>query len=305
MQLHYDFAKKQESCQTEDILNQLNIQKSKADMLQSMVDTLQNENEQLKASAVSTATDLNDRTQRLHGDKDILRDKIDKLGGKINKLQDERIRLKDDLHLKDLQLRSAETLEQRIKDKFAEVSQLNIDLAKLKSKEVEKSEKLKKALAELAAGRVTQIFQSKEVASLKDRVSQLKGDKKAFWKLRQDMTRYVTHLDLAFGEFRVYTCSHNRLKSLPDGNNSTCEHDADSLAWEMFGDWRHDTVFMDEYSRFRAEIVSHHYLHEQKDWGRGDYWRKIENTRRYFFFPYVTGSLIPTVKNVDRSRRAN
>lgn len=103
------------------ILSEMGVQKSRADKLQSMVNILQNENQQLKVSTAATATSFNDRIHQLHDEKDSLREKHDQLVDKIDNLQDERHRLKEDLRQKDRELHSMKTLELRIKDQVAEV----------------------------------------------------------------------------------------------------------------------------------------------------------------------------------------
>lgn len=158
-----------------------------------------------------------------------------------------------------------------LKSRVAEVEQLKVNLAILENWNAEMSEKLKKALADLKVAHNTQEFQSKEVASLYSKATQNESDAKDTRQLKKDIARYITHLDLAYEEFRVYTCSHKDPERLPDGNKSTREHDASSLAWEMFGAWQHDSVFRDEYCRFRAKLYAHHYWHEKYDPGRGNH----------------------------------
>ncbi|KAK7181278.1 hypothetical protein PSPO01_12755 [Paraphaeosphaeria sporulosa] len=161
---------------------------------------------------------------------------------------------------------------------------------------------LSSALTELRGARDPQRCQSKNIAYLKSKNSHPGGDVQVTWELKRDIAFYFTQLDLAHQNYRIFTCSHNRLANLPDGNKSTRQHDAGFTASDMFRNWQHDKVFIEEYRQHRAYLTKHHSAHQQNDPGRGDHAHQIQETCKYPITNSPIALLITTVIALDGYR---
>jgi hypothetical protein len=82
-------------------------------------------------------------------------------------------------------------------------------------------------------------------------------------KLNYDIGFFITHLDLAEANFRVFNCRHTNYKKIPTGEASTRKHTAGSIATEYYNDWNKDPAFIREYKDARSGLVGHHRKHEQ------------------------------------------
>ncbi|USP78314.1 uncharacterized protein yc1106_05588 [Curvularia clavata] len=88
----------------------------------------------------------------------------------------------------------------------------------------------------------------------------------------RDVADFVTHLDLAAEEVRVYTCYHNNLKEItPKSDKSTRIKPMGMIANEMYKNWADDERFKEEYQQARKAICNHHGAHEKAGHVNGDY----------------------------------
>lgn len=115
---------------------------------------------------------------------------------------------------------------------------------------------------------------SPPVIRLKADVARLKKDVKAqndkISALKRDIAFYVTHLDLAAEDIRVYTCGHDDLRNILNDQNATREKNAAIVATEFFRDWEDDADFLVKYNAARQCVLDHHRAHERMKQGRGD-----------------------------------
>jgi hypothetical protein len=87
---------------------------------------------------------------------------------------------------------------------------------------------------------------------------------------KRDIAYYITHLDLAAEDLRVYTCPHDGLRDISNDQSSTREKTAGILANDMYHDWKDDAPFMRAYNSERHHVLKHHRVHERdKPQGRG------------------------------------
>lgn len=123
--------------------------------------------------------------------------------------------------------------------------------------------------------------ESAQVGRLRGDIANLRTEKKDLenqrrtWKL--NLAKYITELDLADANLRVFTCSHNALSSIPDDKNATREKSASLIATDIFKDWVIDAESMEEYNYERQYFLSHHRAHEAVNQGRGDPSWKLKN----------------------------
>ncbi|CAO2653255.1 Nn.00g026660.m01.CDS01 [Neocucurbitaria sp. VM-36] len=114
---------------------------------------------------------------------------------------------------------------------------------------------------------------SRKVDRLKDDITKLRNGKQELEKsinsLKLDIAFYITQMDLV--GCRVFTCKHNDLSSVPDGQNSTRENAVWHIASEFFRDWENDNEFIEEYNGVRGYFLDHHRAHERVNQGRGDF----------------------------------
>jgi hypothetical protein len=100
-----------------------------------------------------------------------------------------------------------------------------------------------------------------EVKALHEKISDLK------WQIGF----YITDLDLAQANFRVFTCRHEHFHDIPDGRKSTREKTAGLIANEFFKNCQNDAGFIKEYSDARLAVLNHHRAHEKADQGRANW----------------------------------
>jgi chromosome segregation ATPase len=83
----------------------------------------------------------------------------------------------------------------------------------------------------------------------------------------------IADLDICCNEdyVRVFTCHHDHLSHVPDGNHSTREKAYGVLAWDLYGELRWDADFMKDYMNARQYILDHHRAHERVKQGRANY----------------------------------
>ncbi|KAF1919242.1 hypothetical protein BDU57DRAFT_568584 [Ampelomyces quisqualis] len=104
--------------------------------------------------------------------------------------------------------------------------------------------------------------------------------------LNYDIGFFITHLDLANADCRIFTCRHDNYKNIPKGQASAHKHDAGTIATEYFNDWKKDPEFIKEYKDARVGLVDHHRQHERAGEGRAE----------------AASSIKSTLENIDRSR---
>lgn len=123
---------------------------------------------------------------------------------------------------------------------------------------------------------------SPQVGRLKGDITKLRTEKKDLHKhskaLKADIAYYITQLDLADANLRVFTCRHESTDNIPDGQNTTREKTAALIATEFFKDWDNDDDFIKEYNAMRQYCLEHHRAHERANQGRGDLSWKLRNT---------------------------
>jgi hypothetical protein len=90
-----------------------------------------------------------------------------------------------------------------------------------------------------------------------------------FNDIRRCIAWHINDLDLSKGNIRVFTCSHENLRDVPDGQNSTCEMTVRRIADDLYQEWRDDNKFIKEYNNARRTLLAHHRAHEKAEQGRG------------------------------------
>lgn len=117
--------------------------------------------------------------------------------------------------------------------------------------------------------------------SLKGSISALKKEGKELSsqnsQLKRHIAWYIAQLDLADNQCRVFTCGHDSLDNLLDGQKATRQKTAGLLATEIFDDWSQDADFITEYHNMRQYLIDHHGAHERTGLGRGERAVRLEN----------------------------
>ncbi|KAJ4304584.1 hypothetical protein N0V90_000110 [Kalmusia sp. IMI 367209] len=281
------------------------------DHLRSKVEDLNNENQQLKQSNNDSHdlrtenAHLMDRIDKLLIEKDKDKDRIRRLSSEIpclsetnDQLDAEITRKCDENSRLSLQIYSLEAENGGLK---SEVTALTLANQSYKKKETENTKELGKLGAQnaelivnLDAAKAIETTLRYQKTTTYDENVQLRATNKTqhneivalkaqlttspdVVRLKTDLAFYVTQLDLADHEARVFTCQHNRLKDVPDGKKSTREKDLGVIAQEMFQGWAHDQQFVDEYQKARQFVINHHRAHERQDVGRGDWAWELKN----------------------------
>jgi hypothetical protein len=89
--------------------------------------------------------------------------------------------------------------------------------------------------------------------------------------LRWDIGFYITDLDLAAADMRVFTCRHRKFSDIPDAAHSTREKNAWVVACDFFNEYQYDNEFLAEYNQARSFTLKHHRAHEAVSQGRADW----------------------------------
>ncbi|KAF1842962.1 uncharacterized protein K460DRAFT_340560 [Cucurbitaria berberidis CBS 394.84] len=115
---------------------------------------------------------------------------------------------------------------------------------------------------------------SPQLARLKGDITKLKKDKEDLGRsihvLKGNIAYYITHLDLADANFRVFACRHEGgLDAVPDKQNTTRQKTALQIATEFFKEYADDGHFISEYHDVRQYLLEHHRAHERVGQGRG------------------------------------
>jgi len=122
---------------------------------------------------------------------------------------------------------------------------------------------------------------SGQINQLKTTNTRLKAEKKDLNKLigslKTDIAYYLTQFDIADGNYRVFTCSHEHLSNVPDGNHSTQEKQPRHIAKSFFLDWAHDAEFLEKYGNHRQYLLDHHRAHQAAHQGRGNHSSELYN----------------------------
>jgi hypothetical protein len=243
---------------------------AQASVLQSKVDTLQSENQQLQQSTTAATNMMMNRLDRFYADKDSDKEQI-------QRLSEERLRLSDEL-LKTVQAQ-LKTVEAQLDDKVDEVETLKCKLATIGTLNAAQSEKLSATCAELKEARDTIEANCKEIISLKSPAIILQRDEQEASRIKRKIALFVTQLDLGYYGYRMWTCRHDKLSDIPDRyRKSTRFHDMSLVARGLFSDWAKDQEFMDHYHKERQIVISHHQAHDHADPGRGVGASEVTNT---------------------------
>jgi hypothetical protein len=109
---------------------------------------------------------------------------------------------------------------------------------------------------------------STEDAKLK---AEIKDLSKKIRSLKWDIGFYITDLDLAAADMRVFTCRHRKFSDIPDAAHSTREKHAGVVAFDFFNEYQYDNEFLAEYNQARSLTLKHHRAHEAVSQGRADW----------------------------------
>ncbi|KAF2449899.1 hypothetical protein P171DRAFT_480955 [Karstenula rhodostoma CBS 690.94] len=281
---------KMEALASEAALNRVRAYEDEVNALQSQVNILQSENQQLAVST-TTVTGLMDRLEQSHKESNDDKVQIERLSQERLRL-DEDVRRKDDanakLHEKVLQsadklsllqhqLGRLSTVEAQLNEKGTELKTLRNSMEILSTEKNTQFQELCFARAELKESLNTNENHCKEMAALKTQVTVPQTDEEKNAQLKRSIALCVTRFDLGWDHSRVFSCKHDNLSYVRDGNKSTCQFNAKESVDDMFWEWSDDDDFIDKYRETRQYFIDHHRAHERDDPGRGEWAEYLKN----------------------------
>ncbi|KAF9741621.1 hypothetical protein PMIN01_01160 [Paraphaeosphaeria minitans] len=248
----------------EAALHRIEAYKGEVNMLQLKLNTLQNENQQLKMSPATVAglmycntksrneSNVSDKAQIEGSPQDhlriveVLRRKDDVNATLLGKM----LQSANKISLLQFQLGLLNTAQTQLDDRNEELKTLKGTVAALAKQRNDHFVKLCAVRAELHQAQNTNENHCKEIATLKVQAAALQSDREETRQLKRSIALAITQLDLVYHDHAPV--------------------DIRDIVDELFRDWHADEKFVDEYHAERQFILNHHQAHERDDRGRGE-----------------------------------